>query len=217
VSARVRRAGGVTTVAIAFLVGLIARDACADPTSLPAALLDASADRIVARTVVPDEFRKVGEVRLATRGDATVVQTALATKVLSRVVAEIRKKEEANWPADAIGHEDMTRYVEGLERAAAALRGERAVGGDRRLQLLIEFVAGPAGAGVLLAGFEGEERSGAITVKSRTPIATLALRRTYVHRNMRLILADSFHLPESELGRLGPLGPIAPASEGTRP
>jgi hypothetical protein len=202
---------------MAFMLGMIAPDVRgADPT-LPAELLDPSADRIVARTIVPDELRKVGEVRLATRGDATVVQTVLATKVLSRVVAEIRKKEEANWPADAIGHEDMIRYVDGLERAAAALRGEREAGGDRRLRLLIEFVAGPAGAGVVLAGFEGDERGGAITVRSRTPIATLALRRTYVHRNMRLILADSFHLPESDVGRLGPLGPIAPAPEGARP
>ena len=63
--------------------------------ALPAPLLDAAADRVVARTVVPDATRKVGEVRLVQRGDAVVVQTLLATTVLPRVVAEIRKKEDA--------------------------------------------------------------------------------------------------------------------------
>ncbi len=94
--------------------------AASEPAALPAALLDASADRVVARTPVPDATRKVGEVQLIARGDAAVVQTLLRTKVLARVVAEIRKKEDANWPADAAGHGDMIRYQEALASAAAA-------------------------------------------------------------------------------------------------
>lgn len=182
----------------------------ADAPALPAPLLDPSHDQIAARTVVPDDARQVGEVRLVTRGDATVVQTALATKVLSRVVGEIRKKETANWPEGSPGHDDMLRYVAGLEQAASTVRAGRDAVGDRRVHLLIEFVAGPGGTGVAFAGFEGDPHDGKIDVRRPQPIGTLALAPAYVHRNMRLILADSFHVPESDVGRLGPLGPIAP-------
>jgi hypothetical protein len=182
----------------------------AEASALPASLLDPSQDQIRARTVVPDDVRQVGEVRLVTRGDATVVQTALATKVLSRVVGEIRKKESANWPEGAPGHDDMLRYLAGLEQAAATVRAGRGAGADRRVHLLIEFAASPTTAAVAFASFEGDPRDGKIDVRRPQPIATLALAPTYVHRNMRLILADSFHVSESDVGRLGPLGPIAP-------
>lgn len=185
----------------------------AAPATLPAALLDPTSDRVVARTVVPDEVRKVGEVRLVSRGNATVVQTLLSTKVLGRVVAEIRKKEEGNWPPDAAGHADMRRYVEGLAAAAAELRTRGGEGGERRLRLLIEFVASETAAGVVFAEFEGDEKDGRIEPRSRRPIAVLVLGRAYVFPNMRFILADSFHVPVPEVGRLGPLGPLGGPTE----
>jgi hypothetical protein len=37
------------------------------------------------------------------------------------------------------------------------------------------------------------------------------LGRAYVFPNMRFILADSFHVPVPEVGRLGPLGDPAEA------
>lgn len=200
---------------VAILVALLAPALVgSEPSPLPVSLLDPASDRVVARTVVPDAARKVGEVRLVTRGEATVVQTLLATKVLGRVVAEIRKKEERNWPRDAEGYRDMLRYLDTLEAAAADVRKRRDTVGtaghdDRRLRLLIEFVASESASGVLFADFEAAEIDGAIQPTSRRPIATLALRRAYVFPNMRLILADSFGVPESEVGRLGPLGPLA--------
>jgi hypothetical protein len=193
-----------------------------ESSPLPAPLLDPASDRVVARTVVPDTAPKVGEVRLVTRGQATVVQTLLATKVLGRVVAEIRKKEERNWPHDAEGYRDMRRYLGALEAAAADVRARRdAAGahgdGDRRLRLLIEFVASDAASGVLFAEFDAADVDGAIEPTSRRPIAALALGRAYVFPNMRLILADAFGTPESEVGRLGPLGPLARPAETRRP
>ena len=208
-----RGSGWRLCTALVLVAGVARGRAGAATATLPEALLDAAPDRVVARTVVPDEVRKVGEVRLVTRGDATVVQTLLATKALGRVVAEIRKKEEANWPPEAAGHADMQRYVEGLAAAAAELRTRRDEGGDRRQRLLIEFVASEGASGVLFAEFEGDEKDGRIEPRSRKPIAVLPLGRAYVFPNMRFILADSFHVPVPEVGRLGPLGPLGAPAE----
>jgi hypothetical protein len=196
------------------LTGSASAASGSEQTPLPAFLLDPASDRVLARTVVPDATRKVGEVRLIARGEATVVQTLLATKVLSRVVAEIRRKEERNWPADAAGYRDMRRYLDALEAAAADLRTRRDgagtdARGDRRLRLMIEFVASETASGVLFAAFDATEVDGAMQPTSRQPITALALGRAYVFPNTRLILADAFKIPESEVGRLGPLGPLA--------
>ena len=178
---------------------------------LPATLLEADGDRVIATTVVPDDVRKVGEVRLVARGDATVVQTLLATRTLDRVVSEIRRKEEANWAAGDPQRASMERYLSSVFRIADALVAKREAqpDGDRRLRLLIEFVASAGATGVLVGEFGGDEVDGRLRPTGRRPIETFALPRAYVLRNMRLILADSFHVPEADLGRLGPLGVIA--------
>jgi hypothetical protein len=192
--------------ATAVLALLAGARAMAGPAALPP--LDAATDRVVTRTLVPDTTRRQGEVRLVTRGDATVVQTLLATRVLRRVVAEIRKKEERNWPAGSDGHDDMVRYVDAL--AAAADEIEAAAGDeDRRRHLLIEFVAGADRGGIVIGEFQGDEMDGALRPTGARPIATLPVRRDYLLRNMRLILADAFHLDEAQVDRLGPLGPAA--------
>jgi len=181
------------------------------PAALPPALLDAAGDRVAARTDVPSTARKVGEVRLVTRDGATVVQTLLATRLLGRVVAEIRKKEEAGWPSDEPGYVDMLRYLNALEGAEKTLRAQReeSPGGDRRLRLAIEFVASDDAAGVVFAEFDGDEVDGELRPTARRPLMMLSLERVYVLGNMRLILADAFHVPEADVGRLGPLGPAA--------
>lgn len=155
---------------------------------------------------MPDAARKVGEVRLVARGDATVVQTLLRTKVLARVVGEIRKKEAANWPPDAAGHGDMLRYVDTVAGAAAAAPADD----QRRQRLLIEFVAAPGGVcGVRLATFSGDEVDGALAPGDIHTVALLALGRAYVFPNMRFILADAFGIPVTDVERIGPLGPLA--------
>ncbi len=123
-----------------LLAGVWAAAASAEPLVPPrlAPLLDAAHDRILRRSFVPSEEQKVGELRLIRRGDSDVVQTLLYTKVLKRVVAEIRKKELASWPADQPGHEDAIRYVETIAGGPgadlgphAAQRGPRATGARR--------------------------------------------------------------------------------------
>jgi hypothetical protein len=193
------------------LVVLAASSAMAG--ALPAELVSADGDRVLAATVVPDAVRKVGEVRLVARGEATVVQTLLATKALSRVVSEIRKKEEGNWPAGRPGREDMERYLAALFRVADGLAARRdgAGDGDRRIRLAIEFVATRDVTGLSLAEFDAVEDDGRIRSVTLRPVETFPLPRAYVLRNMRLILADAFHLAEGDVGTLGPLGPIADA------
>ena len=175
------------------------------------------AERVHARAAVPDEARKIGEVRLVERGSTTVVQTVLATRVITRAVAEIRQKEERNWPLDRDGHSDMRRYVDALEEAAATLRqalppaDARSIDDpERRVRLLIELRADTSSTEVVIAEFESRDASAPFEPTPKRLLATLPLSRAYVLENMRLILADAFRLPEADLGRLGPLGPLAP-------
>lgn len=159
------------------------------------ALLESSSDQVVRRTFVPSPEQRVGEVRIVKRGDAQVVQTLLYSKVLSRVVAEIRKKEDANWPPGAPGHDDAVRYGEALSRVQKAIWGRmprsEAVG-DRRQKLWIEFVLAPKRALVAMGAFEMTEAGGEVKVVKRELLETFEPSREYVARNLRLIEADAF-------------------------
>lgn len=170
-----------------------------------AALLNASADTTIQRVFVPSPVQKVGEVRLIVRGGANVVQTLLYTKVLSRVVGEIRKKEMANWPAERAGHDDAARYVDTLATVQKQIwervpPNERL--GDRRQRMIIEFVLSERAAVVMVGGFDMSESGTEIRVTRREPMATLELSRDYIKQNMRLIAADSFAVSDSKLETL---------------
>jgi hypothetical protein len=176
----------------------------------------ASTDKVYARAAVPDEARKVGEVKLLERDGTTVVETVLSTRVIERVVAEIRLKEEQNWPPGSEGRADMERYVAALTDAAHLLRARippadaRNIDDpERRAHLVIDFRADATRADVELADFDTADASTPFDPGVRRSLATLNLGRAYVLRNMRLILADAFHRPESDLSSLGPLGPVA--------
>ncbi|HET9063539.1 MAG TPA: hypothetical protein VFO62_09650 [Candidatus Binatia bacterium] len=177
-----------------------------------------AADEVLARVAVPNPESPVGEVRLLRRGDATVVQTLLVTRLLPRVTAEIRIKEERNWPAELPGHADMLTYVQALSGAQEQLRAalpaanaRNVADGDRRLRLLIELSASPASAGVEIAEFTPAAADRPYDVASRRPLAAPDVGRAYVLRNMRLILADAFGVPEADVDRIGALGPAATA------
>lgn len=192
-------------IAVAAL--LLAAASSAGGEEVPGRLrarLDTRSDEVVARSPVPSRERPVGEVRLLRRGDANVVQTLLYTKVLSRVVGEIRRKELANWPDDP-GRADALRYVEALAAAQQRLFRELAARGpaaDRRQKLWIEFLVAPGTALVAIGGFEMEARDGELRIVERKPIAVLEPSRDYVLRNMRLIAADSFHVEGAALDAL---------------
>jgi predicted RND superfamily exporter protein len=212
--ARLRGRAGVRTaaaglVAIALAASGARADAVAVPPALAPALRDAG-ERRWARTFVPDETRKVGEVRLVTRGDADVVETLLYTRLLRRVVREIRAKEMANWPDGAPGHADAVRYCDALEAAERRLRGEPDAGtsgDDRTRRLLIEFVLTPTQAAIVLSRFEASGDPADLRITGREPLAVLEPSRDYVRRNMRLIAADAFEVEGDALGRL--VSPLA--------
>jgi predicted RND superfamily exporter protein len=209
--ARMRQRVGRRALAAVFVGTLLATGAAraetvAIPPDLAPALRDAGEKRW-ARTYVPDEARKVGEVRLVTRGDADVVETLLYTTLLKRAVREIRAKEMRNWPEGRPGRDDALRYVAALEAAERTL-AERAASrssDDRRRRLLIEFVLTPERSAIVLSRFETEtetETADDVRVVVREPLAVLLPSRDYVHRNMRLIAADSFEVEGAQLDHL---------------
>jgi hypothetical protein len=190
-----------------LVAGVCARLASAETLVPPrlAPLLDAASDRIVRRGFVPSEEQKVGEVRLVRRGGSDVVETLLYTKVLGRVVAEIRKKELANWPPGQPGHDDALRYALALESVQKQIwdRLPRAeVARDRRQKLFIDFVLTGSSAVVAIGAFEMDETNGEVRVLRREPLVVFEPSRHYAERNMRLIAADSFHEGEAALGTL---------------
>ena len=196
-----------TAVVLGVTMALLPHLAAGQSTVSPpvAALLDASHDQILNRAFVPSPDRRVGEVRLIRRGDANVVQTLLYTKILRRVVGEIRQKELANWPEGREGHADAMRYSDALEAAQQQIwerfpKFERRT--DTRQKLLIEFVLSATDAVVTLSEYDMSESHNEVQITSRRPIATLALARAYVRRNMRLIAADSFSVSEGQFDTL---------------
>jgi hypothetical protein len=171
--------------------------AVADPVvpAKLAPLLDSAADHVVARAFVPSPEDKVGEVRRIRRGDADVVQTLLYSKILARVVAEIRKKELANWPEGSPGHHDALRYAAMLGRVRKQIwnripRDE--VGADRRQKMGIEFVRTGDAAVVVVGAITIVENDGEVRVARFEPMAFFEPSRHYVERNMQLIEADAF-------------------------
>jgi hypothetical protein len=166
--------------------------------------LDAPLDERVARSYVPSAERRVGEVRLIRRGDANVVQTLLYTKLLRRVVGEIRQKELENWP-EGPGRADALRYVEALSAVQQQIWGRLLASEpvrDRRQKLWIEFVLTPDASQVSIGAFEMDEAGGEVRVLRREALALLEASRAYVLRNMRLIAADSFRVEGAALRSL---------------
>lgn len=205
--------------AAALLLSAAASARAEEPPARLRARLDARSDEVLARSPVPSAENPVGEVRLVRRGDADVVQTLLFTKLLARVVGEIRRKELANWPDDP-GRAEALRYVEALAAAQQRLARElesRPPAADRRQKLWIEFVVAPGAAFVAIGTFELETRDGELRAAQREPIAFLEPSRAYVLGNARLIAADSFHAEGAALDALlAPLAQLRGGSAGAR-
>ncbi len=187
-------------LAVLLLAAAAAHAETTPPALAP--LFDPSTDAIVATIPVPSPDRRVGDVRLVRRGGVAVVQTVLDTALLPRVVAEIRRKEEANWPADKPGHDDAVRYVTALERITEQLRTGQPKDPHRthrRLHLLIEFALDEKNAAVALSGWDLNDAG---AVRRVEPLVVLQPSRDYVRTNMRLIAGDSFHVEGGALDAL---------------
>lgn len=155
-----------------------------------------ASERVITACVVPSLEQAVGEVRLLRRGGVDVVQTLLETTLMRRVVAEIRVKEERNWPAGQAGSKDAQRYLSALELVQQSLWKQAAASGNGSIpaqRLAIEFRVDGDRASVLLAEFRAEGEIGRRRAVQLIPRAELALTRLYVRRNMRLILEDACH------------------------
>jgi hypothetical protein len=177
-----------------------------DEAARYAALLDGGEDRVVRSAFVPSKTLQQGEVRLIRRGRAVVMQTALSSRYLKRVVAGIRGKEAASWPEGRKGREDSLRYVDALTRAQAAVRERSRQRGDRqdrRRKLLIEFILSERDSLVALSEPElGEDAVGHFRVVSKKPLAVIPLSRTYILGNIYEIARDALKLEGREAQEL---------------
>jgi len=162
----------------------------------------------------------IGSVRLLRRDpDLVVVQTLLQTVLMKRVVAEIRKKEEANWPEATAGADSARQYVAALEAAQQQLWRRRARatrGPNPPLRLGIEFVATPTNTWVEVGTFEAQGEPPRWTLESWTVLERLLLDPGYIRRNLELILADACKLEPDAVRRLV-RDPKARESSGTPP
>ncbi len=182
-------------------------------------LLDASRDEVVRSATVPSVFPQA-EVRLIRRGKSVVMQTVIFSRLLKRVVGEIRRKESSAWTPERAGHGDSKRYVDALGRAyrAAELRfRERDAGNYHRRSLLIEFVLSEEEAFVAILEPEVRGNFGDLQVTERRILEILPLSRRYVSENMHEIAIDSLGLSRREAEEtLKPLLPPALQQEGER-
>ncbi len=193
-----------TRLLAVLIVGLFSLPAVAaegTPRADYARLLDGSQDEIVRSEFVPSEEQPVGEVRLVRRGPAVVMQTVLYTRLLKRVVAEIRKKDLADWPMSRHGHDDAMKYIEAIQSAQGAIQERfrrREHRGDRRQTMLIEFILSRNASFVAIAEPSLAEAGGHMRVVSTRQIAILPLSRVYVRGNFYEIAWDALKLDRKE-------------------
>ncbi len=145
------------------------------------------------------------------------MQTVLYTRILKRVVAQIRRKELALWPADRAGRDDAVRYIAALGEARDRILGSP--GGRGRRTMLIEFILSGDASLVAIAEPRLEEADGHVRVVSKRPIAVLDLSRRYVRGDIYEIAQDALGLAKREAREV--LVPLLPpdtaADAGTPP
>jgi hypothetical protein len=188
----------ISVPALFFAATLVAPAVHASPR---AGLSDRNDEVVLRRVSVPSVEKRQGEVRVLRRGEATVVQTVLHSKVLRRVVGRVVRKERRNWPEGVDGHADAEAYVDALIRAQQDLAsddGRSPEARDRRSALLVEFILSDRAARVEIGEPLVEERNLELIVTASRRLELLELSRPYVERNMTLIVADSFGIEESE-------------------
>jgi hypothetical protein len=186
----------------ALLVGVLAATA---PTS---AAVDG--DHILARTYLPSAERIHGELVLAQRGTALVMETLLYSNSLRRGADRIRKKELYYWPAGRPGSEDSARYLSALEQAKRHVlerfehpaSGDAGAARDPRPRLLIEFVLDQKKAQVVFYDVEVDATKNGFVVRDRRPIVTIDASPDYVARAIRHQADEGFDRPIADVERL---------------
>ena len=176
----------------------------------PAKATAGSGDRVLARTYLPSPERVHGELVLARRGTALVMETLLYSESLRRGADRIRKKELYQWPADRPGAADSTRYLQGLDQAKRhvlarfehAAAGDEGAARDPKPRLLIEFALDGTRAQVVFYDVEVEATKGGFVVSHRRPIVTVDASPSYVGRAIRIQAEEGFERTLPELASL---------------
>jgi hypothetical protein len=192
------------TPATAALAGPLAFEG--SRANAPAKEAATSGDRVLARSYLPSAERIHGELVLARRGAALVMDTLLYSNSLRRGADRIRKKELYYWPADRRGAEDSARYLKALEYAKRHVLerfdhitpGDAGAARDPRPRLLIEFTHDGTHAQVVFYDVEVEATKSGFAVSARRPIVTVDASPDYVARAMRIQGDEGFDrtLPE---------------------
>lgn len=199
---------------VVLAISIVAADSGASdvtPADVHAPLFDRSRDAVVRRSVITSGPGRHGQTSVLTRGHALVVQTALHSRVLKRIVAVIHRKETDAWVEGREGWQDSRRYIDALEEARArvsrayAARKDR---GDRRQSLLIEFILSPSVSLVTLTETSvtvDTEDNGPGPPRYRigpgAPTIVLDVSRVFVKGNMHNIARDQFSLTDDETSR----------------
>jgi len=171
----------------------------------PGPLFGAAPDHVIARALIPSDRNAHGELRVARRGAATVVQTVLCSPLLARGLQSIRRKELAAWPDGAEGQADSARFLADLDRAEDAVLAEftaRADGADARRKMLIELIEPDDDArrpSFALYAIDVATDAGQIDVTAARPIAVEPASPGYVARAMRLQAGQALHLDGADL------------------
>lgn len=175
-----------------------------------AAGLDTTGDQVIDHVKVPSADKPQGEVRIVRRNGRPVVQTLLHTKVLKRVIGAIADKERRGWPArtagsaDVAGYADSQRYLAVLDEFARKTLAERDKTGsptERHVQALIEFVDEPGHPFVAIGSAQIDATGESLRLVSRGAPTVLEVSAEYLRQDMKLIVADSFHISPDEAGR----------------
>jgi hypothetical protein len=170
----------------------------------------ADADRILARTYLPSAERIHGELVLAQRGPALVMETLLYSNSLRRGADRIRKKELYYWPAGRPGAEDSARYLQALDQAKRHVLerfehvtpGDTGAARDPRPRLQIEFVLDQNRSKIVFYDVEVEGTKNGFVVHDRRPIVTVDASPAYVARAIRTQAQEGFDQPIAEVERL---------------
>jgi hypothetical protein len=164
-------------------------------------------ERVLARTYLPSADRVHGELVLAQRGGALVMDTLLYSNSLRRGADRIRKKELFYWPAERAGAEDSARYLAALEQAKRHVleRFEHSAPTDSgakrdpKPRLLIEFTLDGNDAQVVFYDVEVEATKSGFAVNERRQIVSVDTSPAYVRRAMRIQGDEGFDRTVPEL------------------
>ena len=167
-------------------------------------------DRIIARTYLPSAERIHGELVLAQRGSALVMETLLYSNSLRRGADRIRKKELYYWPAGRPGAEDSARYLQALDQAKRHVLerfehvapGDAGAARDPRPRLQIEFTLDGTDAKIVFYDVEVDATKSGFVVHDRRPIVTVDASPAYVARAIRTQAEEGFDRPLAEVDRL---------------